>query len=170
MRPIIFVFLSFILNSCSVNDTSYSDERNAEKLLEVYYNRMGEKIYYQISNNGNKSAFIPIKFTVIESGDSLIFGVLSKSDIDGLVSYNAFMPPLMQELKKNYVVEDSIEISDNYKKRNYSFYFRIFNQDYISYIGKENKYNSYVTDFISFEKKKSYLVKAELKKIIKEDK
>lgn len=116
---------------------------------------------YTIVNTDTLPIFIPEEYYVIKVADSIIFEAIYKPQGDEIPPlYNSFPPPIMLALRKS-AFTDSISLDDGMKDKKYNYYFRVYNQDFQSYLSEIHyKYEPYVTVFLEYENARSVLIKA----------
>jgi len=154
MKEIILIILLFSLTSCA----------KQKHEVTVWIKKEKNSLRYNISNTGSSSIFIPHEYYAKVSGDSVIFeGIYKPTESEVAPLYNSFIPPKMFMLRSG-TVSEIFTLTDNFQDNITKYYFRIYTQSFENYLNKINyQYNPHLKEFLSYENKSSYLVKAEIR-------
>jgi len=90
------------------------------------------------------------------SNDSI---VLEAVDKDPMINYNVFVIPEMSVIPQGKLYRESLILED--LKPNVVLYFRVYTEDIIKYQNDKKLLSLYITDFVNYEKEKSFLVRGD---------
>lgn len=114
-------------------------------------------IQFTINNQSRAQIYVPNNYlTMFTSNDSI---VLEAVDKDPMINYNVFVIPEMSVIPQGKLYRESLILED--LKPNVVLYFRVYTEDIIKYQNDKKLLSLYITDFVNYEKEKSFLVRGD---------
>jgi hypothetical protein len=139
---------------------SCTEQTKPEKLSAyVSINNPSKYIEYKVVNKSPDSVFIPERFFPRINNDSILFEAYEKSD---LIHYNQFMIPKVRIIAPDSSINGGFSINylDSVTINNSNYYFRVFDEDFNTYLQNKKMETYSEKIFLNFEKEHSLIVAA----------
>jgi hypothetical protein len=145
LRFTILIFIIPIFSSCNF----INKVKNKEILCKVEVKIVQHNINYEISNLSEDEFFIATNYFLLKDADQFILESYPKSD---LINYNQFVTPKLISLKAGESIKGKTSSSQIVTENLYLRIYKSYNSEEKSSINESN--------FLSYEEKKSVLIKA----------
>jgi len=140
-----FLLFYFVLSSC-ISSVQEPD-------CNVSYKVSRSILVYHIENTGKNRLFIPAKYRVIKTRDSIVLEAYAKSN---MIDYNQFIVPKMDFLLGTSQLTGKVDVA-GLLSSDAKLFMRVFTEDFMTYIHDNKVKLPTENDFIDYEKKFSFL-------------